>query len=156
MLDSVVVGAKPRKILEIGTLVGYSAIRMARLLGEGGRITCLEVSEDMARTARSNIETAGLSDTVEVRVGDARDLIPALSGPYDMVFIDANKEQYLTYLKACERLLGAGAVVAADNVKVFRTEMSDYLDYVRTSGRYRSSYREAPSGADAMEVSIRL
>jgi predicted O-methyltransferase YrrM len=159
-LDGAVTKHKPKRILEIGTLVGYSAIRMARLLPKGGRITCLEINPSMDKVAASNIERAGLSDRVQIMVGDAMRLIPKLRGVYDMVFIDAEKRDYLAYLKGCERLLHHGSVIVADNVKVFANEVADYLDYVRNSGLYSSTYREAafnanPTMADAVEISIR-
>lgn len=159
-LDEVVSKHKPKRVLEIGTLVGYSAIRMGRLLPKGGRITCLDINPAMAKVATSNIEKAGMSDRIEIIVGDAKEVIPTLKGKYDMVFIDAEKREYLAYLKACERLLQKGSVVVADNVKVFADEVADYLDYVRKPGLYASTYREAafnrdPSMADAVEISIR-
>jgi len=155
LLDEIVRKHKPRKILEIGTLVGYSAIRMARLLGEEGRVTCIEVNGEIARIARSNLEKAGLSGKVEIVVGDAKEAIPKLTGIYDMIFIDAEKEEYIAYLKRAERLMRPGTVVVADNVKVFADRMADYLDYVRNSGKYRSTYKEPRSGVDAIEVSVR-
>ena len=154
-LDEVVISHSPKKILEIGTLVGYSAIRMARLI-KGVSLTCIEVDGDIAGVARSNIDAAGLADRVEIIIGDAKKVIPEMAGTFDMVFIDARKEEYLSYLKACERLLGPGSVVVADNVKVFAKEMSDYLKYVRGSGEYASEYKEAPSGGDAIEVSVKV
>ncbi len=154
ILDGVVSKHKPSRILEVGTLVGYSAIRMARLIGREGEITCVEVNEAIAQTAGDNLKAAGLSDRVEIIIGDAKKVIPKLNGSYDMMFIDAAKEEYFGYLKAGERLLHKGSVVVADNAKVFAKEMADYLEYVRTSGKYDSKYREAPSGSDAVEVSI--
>ncbi|MBI3859665.1 MAG: O-methyltransferase [Thaumarchaeota archaeon] len=154
-LDEVVRKFRPKRILEVGTLVGYSAIRMARLVGDDGRITCIEVDRYIAEVARANIERAGLSERVEIIIGDAKDEISKLRGRLDMVFLDASKDEYLTYLKGCERLLKPGGVVVADNAKVFASQMSAYLTYVRNSGGYSSSYKEAPSGADAVEISVR-
>lgn len=159
-LDEAVLKYKPKRVLEIGTLVGYSAIRMGRLLPKGGLMTCVDVNKVIAKAAASNIEAAGLSDRIEIIVGDAKRVIPLLEGKFDMVFIDAEKSEYLTYLKSCERLLHKGSVVVADNVKVFADQVADYLDYVRNSGRYTSTYKEEalnadPSMADAVEISIR-
>ena len=160
-LDEVVEKHKPSTILEVGTLVGYSAIRMARHLKDGQKMTCVELRDDMARAAQSNFARAGLADRIEVIVGDARKVLPALSGPLDMAFFDAVKGDYLTYLKTIEPLLHSGSVAVADNVKSHAEEVAAYLDYVRNSGAYRSTYREAPpsfgSGpGDAVEISIRL
>jgi predicted O-methyltransferase YrrM len=164
-LDEVIREHHPTKILEVGALVGYSAIRMARLLEKGGHITCVELSPDFAKVAMFNIEKAGLADTVDVLVGDAKSVLHKLVGSLDMVFLDAVKGEYLGYLKSCERLLHPGSVVVADNVKSHAEEVADYLDYVRSSGKFRSTYREADSnyrhGArisepDAVEISVML
>ncbi len=160
-LDEVVKKYDPKNVLEVGTLVGYSAIRMGRLLKKGGHITCVEVSEDMAKVARKNIADAGLAVRIEVMVGDAKDVLPTLEKDLDMVFLDAVKSEYMTYLGSCERLLHKGSVVVADNVKSFADEMGDYLGYVRNSGKYKSAYKEAPpnyesSDGDAIEVSVKL
>lgn len=161
ILDEVVQKYKPSAILEVGTNVGYSAIRMGRLLKKGQKVTCVEISEALAKTARSNTEKAGLSDRIEILVGDAKKVLPRLEGTFDMVFLDAVKTEYIDYLKSIERLLHRGSVVAADNVKQFADELTPYLEYVRHSGNYESSYREAPSNwgndeGDAVEVSVRI
>jgi len=160
-LDEVIEAHKPSTILEVGTLVGYSAIRMGRHLKAGQKITCVELREDMARIARSNINKAGLSDRIEVTVGDAMKVLPTLTGSLDMAFFDAVKEDYLAYLEHVERLLHKGSVVVADNVKSHASEVATYLEYVRNSGGYASTYREAPPNfetgpGDAVEVSVKL
>lgn len=161
LLDEVVERHRPSTILEVGTLVGYSAIRMGRHLKKGQRIQCVELSEDMAKVARSNIEKAGLSDRIEITVGDAKKVLPALEGSIDMIFLDAVKGDYLTYLKSVEHLLHSGSVVVADNVKSHAEEVRPYLEYVRKSGRYTSECREATSSygagtGDAVEISVML
>lgn len=161
ILDEVVEEHRPRSILEVGTNVGYSAIRMARHLKEGEKLTCVEVRGDMAKSAKDNFAKAGLSDRVEVVVGDAKEVLPSLKGTFDMVFLDAIKGDYIVYLKSVEGTLHKGSVVVADNVRSHAEEVGPYLDYVRNSGRYSSSYREAPSNygsdvEDAVEVSIML
>jgi predicted O-methyltransferase YrrM len=165
ILDEVIEKHKPSRILEVGTLVGYSAIRMGRHLKKGQKITCVEVSQEMARTARSNFEKAGLTDRIEIVVGDARSVLPTLTDSFDMVFLDAVKEDYIEYLKSVERLLHKGSVVVADNVRSHAEEVAGYLDYVRNSGMFSSSYRESPGNyrygtgrteAEAVEVSIKL
>ena len=108
-----------RRILEIGTLGGYSAIHFARALPEDGNLLSLEIEQRHAEVARSNVERAGLSESVEVRVGDARDLLAALAedgeGPFDLVFIDADKEGYPEYLDWSLRLSRPGSLILADN-----------------------------------------
>ncbi len=161
ILDGVIRKHRPSRILEIGTLVGYSAIRMARLLPEGGKLTCVEVNGDLAAIARSNLTKAGVDERVEILVGDAKKVVPGIQGSVDLVLVDAVKTEYLAYLKAAEHLLHPGSVVVADNIKIFADEVAGFLDYVRNSGRYRSSQVEAPlnadrSSTDAMEISVMI
>jgi caffeoyl-CoA O-methyltransferase len=112
-----VIGA--RRVLEIGTLGGYSAINLARGLAEDGLLISLEIDEHHAEVARENVERAGLGDKVEVRVGDARELLAELvesnEKPFDIVFIDADKEGYPEYLEWSMRLSRPGSLILADN-----------------------------------------
>lgn len=104
-----------RRVLEIGTLGGYSAIYLARALPEDGALVSLELDEEHARVARANLERAGLGDRVEVRVGDAKELLESMEGPFDLVFIDADKEGYPEYLAHALRLTRPGSLILADN-----------------------------------------
>src|SRR5215210_4492422 len=112
-----VVGA--RRILEVGTLGGYSAIHFVRALPEDGTLVSLEIDERHAEVARENVERAGLSDKVEIRVGDARKLLARIAesgeGPFDVVFIDADKEGYPEYLEWAMRLTRPGSLILGDN-----------------------------------------
>jgi predicted O-methyltransferase YrrM len=167
---------KPKRILEIGTLHGYSAILMANFLlsvNDNDNVTkfivvCLEIDKKLANIAKKNIEKAGLSDKIKVINGDALEIIPKLNNNqyrFDLVFIDAVKNQYLEYLKLIEEndLMNkeeAAVVVIADNVLIYENEMRDYLDYVRNSGQYNSYTTETTleftkNVKDALEVSIR-
>jgi predicted O-methyltransferase YrrM len=105
-----------RRILEIGTLGGYSTIWLARGLAPGGTLITLEADPKHADVARSNIARAGLSDVVEVRLGRGLDTLPLLEGPFDLIFIDADKVSYPEYLQWAIRLTRAGSVIVADNV----------------------------------------
>ena len=108
-----------RRILEIGTLGGYSAINLARGMSEDGRLISLEIDERHAEVARQNVERAGLAERVEIRVGDARELLAELAesdeGPFDLVFIDADKEGYPEYLEWALRLSQPGSLILGDN-----------------------------------------
>ncbi len=143
---------RPTRAIEIGSLLGYSAILIAGTLPPGGRLTCIEMNPYLAKFVKSNVAEAGLARTVRVVVGDALRVIPLLPGRFDFVFIDAAKEDYLDYLRQLEPRLVPGAVVVADNTGVYRREVAPYLEHVRGSGRYRS--REHAFEDDAMEVSI--
>jgi predicted O-methyltransferase YrrM len=114
MMLAQMVGAQ--RILEIGTLGGYSTIWLARGLSDGGRLVTLEVDPKHAEVARGNIARAGLSDTVEVRVGRALDMLPAIEGPFDLMFLDADKVSYPEYLRWALKLARPGSVIVADNV----------------------------------------
>jgi predicted O-methyltransferase YrrM len=108
--------AGAKNILELGTASGYSAIYLARALAPGGKVITLELSEDMARRAESNFARAGLTDRVEVRRGQALDLMAAMTGTFDLIFLDIDKESYLPALAHCRRLLKKGGLLVADNV----------------------------------------
>jgi predicted O-methyltransferase YrrM len=109
-----------RNVLEIGTLGGYSTIWLARALPDGGRLTTLEVDARHADVARTNIERAGLGHLVELRLGRAQDTLPQLvaegRGPFDLIFIDADKPGYVEYFDWSLRLARRGTVIIADNV----------------------------------------
>jgi predicted O-methyltransferase YrrM len=178
IIEDIINKYKPKKILEIGTLHGYSAILMANFLlsmnnnnnnsyedNQDNKIvvTCLEIDQQLANIAKKNIEKAGLSDRIELITGDALKIIPTLKNDYrfDLVFIDAVKNHYLKYLKLVEDngLLNNKSVVIADNVLIYENEMKDYLYYVRNSDRYNSYTTNTileftKNVKDALEVSI--
>jgi predicted O-methyltransferase YrrM len=178
IIGDIVKKHKPKRILEIGTLHGYSAILIANILlsinddndNDHNNIpkeiivTCLEIDKNLVNIAIRNIEKAGLSDRIEIITGDALDIIPRLDNNhyrFNLVFIDAIKEQYLSYLKLLEEndLLNKKSIIVADNVLLYEKEMKDYLEYVRNSGRYSSYTTETTlefnkNVKDALEVSI--
>ncbi len=106
-----------RRILEIGTLGGFSTIWLARGAGPAGRVTTLEYEPKHAEVARANLERAGVGDRVEVLVGAALDTLPSVAGgPFDLVFIDADKENNPGYLEWAVKLTHPGSVILVDNV----------------------------------------
>lgn len=110
----------PKKILEIGTLGGYSTIWLARALEEGGELVTLELDQHHADVALANISNAGLSNAVKIRVGNALEELPKLkkesAGPFDVIFIDADKEPYAEYFELSLQLSRPGTLIIADNV----------------------------------------
>jgi predicted O-methyltransferase YrrM len=153
VLTGVIRDIKPKRILEVGTHIGYSAVLMGKELESDAHLATIEIHADEAELAREKIKKAQISATVDVIVGDAIKVLPKLSGKFDMVFIDAEKSEYLAYLRLVEKRLHKGSVVVADNAGIFADEMKDYLDYVRSSGKYSSRY--VPFDEDGVEVSIR-
>jgi predicted O-methyltransferase YrrM len=105
-----------RRVLEIGTLGGYSTIWMARVLPPDGHMVTLEYEPRHAEVARANVERAGVADRVEILVGPASESLPRLEGPFDFVFIDADKPSNPLYIDWAVRLARPGTVVVLDNV----------------------------------------
>jgi predicted O-methyltransferase YrrM len=120
LLELIARSIRARKVLEIGTLGGYSTICLGRGVGPGGRVVSLEYEPRHAQVARSSIAAAGLTDVVEIRVGRALDLLPALRTdgitPFDLVFIDADKGSNADYVDWAIRLAHPGTVIIVDNV----------------------------------------
>ena len=145
---------RPETVLEVGTLIGYSAILMGKEMGKKAKLTTIEIHPDEARVAEENIRRAEISPQVRVLVGDAKELLPKLEGDFDFVFIDAEKSEYMDYLRLIEDKLHKGSTIVADNAGIFADAMENYLTYVRTSKKFESEY--FPVGEDGVEVSIRL
>ena len=154
VLIKVIHEKNPKQILEVGTLIGYSAILMAKELDSDAQITSIEIHAEEAKIARENIKEADVPAKIEVIVGDALEVLSDLHGKFDMVFIDAAKEEYFKYLKLIENKLHKGSVIVVDNAGVFAEQMKDYLDNVRSSGKYKSEYFSF--GEDGVEVSVKL
>jgi predicted O-methyltransferase YrrM len=146
--------AKPKRVLEVGTLIGYSAILFGKELSKDAEIVTIEIHAGEAKMAEENIRKAEIPPKVKVVVGDAVKIVPTLRGCFDAVFIDAEKTEYMDYLRLVEDKLHKGTVVVADNAGIFADQMQDYLSYVRTSGKYRSRY--IPVGEDGLEISVKL
>ena len=112
-------GAK--RIIEVGTFTGYSSIAMAEAMGPDGRIVALDVSEEYTDVARRYWKEAGLADQIDLRIGPAAESLAAMidageSGSYDLVFVDADKEQYPVYFDRCFELVRPGGVILLDNM----------------------------------------
>jgi predicted O-methyltransferase YrrM len=112
--------AGARRVLELGTLAGYSTIWLARAVGPEGRVTTVELDPRHAAVARENLDRAGVGDRVDVEVGPALDVVTRLAEegaePYDLVFIDADKATMAAYLELALRLTRSGSVIVGDNV----------------------------------------
>ncbi|AZO95702.1 methyltransferase domain-containing protein [Iocasia frigidifontis] len=124
---------RPERILEVGTATGYSTIWLARAAGQGVELVTIERDEERAERAKKNFHKAGISGQVNLKIGDALEILPLLRRSFDMVFIDAAKGQYLNYLEAVLELLPSGGVIIADNVL--------YRGYVRKKGLIKHKRR---------------
>jgi predicted O-methyltransferase YrrM len=166
ILSKIIRKHKAKTALEIGTLAGYSAILIASLLpNDESRkkavVTTIEIDKKTASIAMKNVQKAGFSDKIEIIIGDALQAIPKLDHKFDLLFLDAAKDEYLRYLKLAEQKnLHKNSIVVADNVGVSEQQMLDYLEYVRNSGYYKSETIETeleftPGVKDAVEMSIK-
>jgi len=109
--------SKATRILELGCATGYSAIHLARALDASeGQLITLENNQDMAARAQANFRKAGLEGRIEIKMGDALETLLALSGPFDLVFLDIEKKDYIRALPHCEKHLREGGLLVADNV----------------------------------------
>ncbi|MCK9377465.1 MAG: O-methyltransferase [Syntrophobacterales bacterium] len=125
------------RILELGTATGYSGIFLGRAAAANqGRVVSLELDEAMATRARANFDRAGLDQVVEVKVGEALTLMAEMSGPFDLAFLDIDKESYLPALSCCRRLLRPGGLLVADNVGF--TGAADFNQEILTNPAWRA------------------
>jgi len=146
--------SKPKHVLEVGTLIGYSAILMGKEMDSAAEIVTIEIHPDEVELAGQNIQRANIPPKITIITGDAKVVITTSRGPFDFVFIDAEKDEYFQYLKLVEDKLQIGTVVVADNAGIFADQMKDFLNYVRNSGKYKSRYIQV--GGDGVEISIKL
>ena len=117
---------KPNKILEIGTAVGYSAIRFSKYLCEGGKIDTIDRDEERIAEAKINVKDLNLEEKINIISGDAVEILPTLKEKYDAIFIDAAKGKYPFFLKEAIRMLSDRGIIIADNILYKGYTLSDY------------------------------
>ncbi len=145
----------PKRILEIGTAVGYSAICFSEFLSEGGVIDTIEREIERVKEARTNIKEVGVEEKINIYEGDAVEILPTLSEKYDMVFIDAAKGKYPFFLKQALRLINKNGVIFADNILYKGYVMSDYNKHKqRTAVRNLRQYIKEISENESLETEI--
>ena len=116
LLNLLVRELRPRRVLELGTFTGYSTLWMAAALPEGGRLDTLEINDELEDLIREAFRRAGVEDRVRLVIGDALDILPMVDETYDLVYIDANKRDYVAYYQATIDLVRPGGLIVADNV----------------------------------------
>lgn len=153
----------PMEILEVGTAVGYSALVMDHYAPEGCHITTIEKMEERIRKARENFEKYGASDRITLLEGDAGEILPGLEGPYDLIFMDAAKGQYIHFLPQIRRLLKKGGLLISDNIlqeedvlesrfavtrrnRTIHKRMREYLRAITSDPAYRTLVLELGDG----------
>lgn len=156
LLSILVRAVSARRVVEVGTLGGYSALWMAKALTrDGSRLVTLERSPEHAALAREFIDRAGRREMVEVRVGDASEILPELGpdGGWDLVFVDADKERYGVYMKQAERLLRPGGLLVADNV-FWQGRVLEESGEADDATRALQDFNRALAGHDAFDATI--
>ena len=126
IIDGILKDIKPKRILEIGTAVGYSAMCFSRYLDENGTIDTIERDHERIEEAKENIIKVGVEDKINILEGDAVEILPNLNENYDVVFIDAAKGKYPFFLEQAKRMLNNGGIIFADNILYKGYVMSDY------------------------------
>lgn len=149
VIDKILIELKPKRILEIGTAVGYSAMCFSKYLQQDGQIDTIERDEERIKQAKINIEKVGVANKINIYAGDAVEILPTLNYKYDMVFIDAAKGKYPFFLQQALRMLAPNGIILADNILYKGYVMSDYNKHkqrtaVRNLREYIKEVNENP------------
>ena len=149
-IEKILKTKKPKRILEIGTAVGYSSICFSEFLADNGKIDTIERDLERVRKAKENIKNVEVEDKINIYEGDAIDILPTLNYKYDMVFIDAAKGKYPYFLKEALRMLSLNGIIFADNILYKGYVMSDYNKHkqrtaVRNLREYIKEVNENPN-----------
>jgi caffeoyl-CoA O-methyltransferase len=136
-LSLLVRAMQAKKILELGTATGYSAIYLAHACASAeARVVTIEKNQKLALRAQINFQKAGLDDRIEIRMGDARDILLRMEGPFDFIFMDIDKSDYQSVLRQCQRLLRKGGLLVTDNVGF--TESNDFNQAIFNNPNWKS------------------
>lgn len=154
-IEEILKEEKPKRILEIGTAVGYSATMFAKYTDEDCIIDTIEIDEERAKEAKENIEKIGVADRINIMVGNAVDILPTISQEYDIVFIDAAKGKYPVFLENAIRLIKNDGLILADNILYKGYVMSDYNKHKqRTAVRHLREYIQEITENEKLESEI--
>ena len=145
----------PKRILEIGAAVGYSAMCFSEFLADGGKIDTIERDEERIKEAKINFKNVGVEEKIKLYEGDAVEILPTLNEKYDMVFIDAAKGKYPFFLKEALRMINENGIIFADNILYKGYVMSDYNKHKqRTAVRNLREYIKEVSENPNLETEI--
>lgn len=154
-IEEILKEEKPKRILEIGTAIGYSATMFAKYTDEDCIIDTIEIDEERAKEAKENIEKIGVANRINIIVGNAVDILPTISQEYDIVFIDAAKGKYPVFLENAIRLIKNGGLILADNILYKGYVMSDYNKHKqRTAVRHLREYIQEITEDEKLESEI--
>ena len=155
VIDTYLKEMKPKRILEIGTAVGYSAICFSKYLAEDGIIDTIERDEDRIAEAKTNIKEMELDSRINIYEGDAVEILPTLNNKYDAVFIDAAKGKYTFFLEQSLRMLDKNGIIFADNILYKGYVLSDYNKHKqRTAVRNLREYIKQTTESAELETQI--
>ena len=145
----------PKRILEIGAAVGYSAMCFSEFLADGGKIDTIERDEERIKEAKTNFKNVGVEAKIKLYEGDAVEILPTINEKYDMVFIDAAKGKYPFFLKEALRMINKNGIIFADNILYKGYVMSDYNKHTpRTAVRNLREYIKEVSENPNLETEI--
>lgn len=154
-IEEILKQEKPKRILEIGTAVGYSASMFAKFTDEDCIIDTIEISEERAKEAQENIEKIGVKERINIYIGNAVDILPTMNNEYDIVFIDAAKGKYPIFLEHAIRMIKNEGLILADNILYKGYVMSDYNEHKqRTAVRHLREYIKEITENDKCESEI--
>lgn len=155
VIEKVMINNKPKKILEIGTAVGYSALCFSKFLENGGKIDTIERDEERIKEAKENIKIVEDGKQINILEGDAVEILPTLSDKYDMIFIDAAKGKYPFFLEQALRLSNENGIIFADNILYKGYVMSDYNKHKqRTAVTHLREYIKLTTENPELETEI--
>lgn len=155
VITKILIDKKPRRILEIGAAVGYSAMCFSEYLSEDGRIDTIERDKIRAAECRENLRKVGVEEKIQLYEGDAVEILPTLNEKYDVVFIDAAKGKYPFFLEQALRMLNDNGIILADNILYKGYVMSNYNKHKqRTAVTHLRQYIKETTENEELETQI--
>jgi predicted O-methyltransferase YrrM len=155
VITKILIDKKPRRILEIGAAVGYSAMCFSEYLSEDGRIDTIERDKIRAAECRENLKKVGVEEKIQLYEGDAVEILPTLNEKYDVVFIDAAKGKYPFFLEQALRMLNNNGIILADNILYKGYVMSNYNKHKqRTAVTHLRQYIKETTENEELETQI--